>query len=315
MDDTNPQGSAKTVGEAAASFMNILDPQEAQAQPEVEEYREQDPVAEYQAEDSQEYEEGDEASEPTPTYRVKVDKEEIEVPLDELLKGYSRTADYTKKTQELAETRKAIEAERQRIEEANQLRNVYADRLQVIEQMLAQPESTDDLGALKENDPIGYAVRVAEMAEREKQLNAVRAERYRIAQQQQAEQGERLRAHLAAESEKLATAIPDLADKAKGEALKAEIRSYAKSIGWTDQELSQVYDHRAVSALYKAMQYDKLVSGKSNATKKVTEAPRMMRPGTSTPEARQTQEMKKLREQVRRSGKKGDAARLFERLI
>jgi len=315
MDDTNPRGSAKTVGEAAASFMNILDPQEAQAQPEVEEDREQEPVAEYQADDSQEYEEGDEASEPTPTYRVKVDKEEIEVPLDELLKGYSRTADYTKKTQELAETRKAVESERQRIQEANQLRNVYADRLQVIEQMLAQPESTDDFGALKENDPIGYAVRVAEMAEREKQINAVRAERYRIAQQQQAEQGERLRAHLAAESERLAAAIPDLADKAKGEALKAEIRSYAKSIGWTDQELSQVYDHRAVSALYKAMQYDKLVSGKSNATKKVTEAPRMMRPGTSTPEARQTQEMKKLREQVRRSGKKGDAARLFERLI
>jgi hypothetical protein len=315
MDDTNPQGSAKTVGEAAASFMNILDPQEAQAQPDGQEYREQDLVAEYQADDSQEYEEGDEASEPTPTYRVKVDKEEIEVPLDELLKGYSRTADYTKKTQELAETRKAVESERQRIQEANQLRNVYADRLQVIEQMLAQPESTDDFGALKENDPIGYAVRVAEMAEREKQINAVRAERYRIAQQQQAEQGERLRAHLAAESERLAAAIPDLADKAKGEALKAEIRSYAKSIGWTDQELSQVYDHRAVSALYKAMQYDKLVSGKSNATKKVTEAPRMMRPGTSTPEARQTQEMKKLREQVRRSGKKGDAARLFERLI
>lgn len=315
MDDTNPQGSAKTVGEAAASFMNILDPQEAQAQPEVEEDREQEPVAEYQAEDSQEYEEGDEESEPTPTYRVKVDKEEIEVPLDELLKGYSRTADYTKKTQELAETRKAVEAERQRIQEANQLRDVYAERLQVIEQMLTQGQSAEDLSALKETDPIGYAVKVAEMSEREKQVAAVRAERQRIEQQQKAEQGERLKAHLAVEAEKLAAAIPELADKAKGEAIRAEIRNYAKGLGYTDQDLSMVYDHRVVAQWYKAMKYEQLMSGKTQATKKVSEAPKMLRPGTSTPEARGTQEVKKLREQVRRSGKKGDAARLFERFL
>jgi hypothetical protein len=315
MDDTNPRGSAKTVGEAAASFMNILDPQEAQAQPDGQEDREQEPVAEYQADDSQEYEEGDEASEPTPTYRVKVDKEEIEVPLDELLKGYSRTADYTKKTQELAETRKAVEAERQRIQEANQLRDVYAERLKVIEQMLNQGQTTEDLSALKETDPMGYAIKVAEMTEREKQISAVRAERQKIEQQQQAQYAEALKAHLASESEKLAAAIPELADKAKGEAIRAEIREYAKGLGYTDQDIQGIYDHRVVSQLYKSMKYEQLMSGKTQATKKVTEAPRMMRPGTSTPEARETQEMKKLREQVRRSGKKGDAARLFERFL
>jgi hypothetical protein len=49
---------------------------------------------------------------------------------------------------------------------------------------------------------------------------AVRAEQQRLAQQQQAEQGERLKAHLAVEAQKLSEAIPELSDPAKGQAIK-----------------------------------------------------------------------------------------------
>lgn len=310
--DTNPNGSAKTVSQAADAFSGLMGGEEAQAQPEPQEVIEQ--AIEQSEEDySEEYEEPEE--EPTPTYRVKVGKEEVDVPLDELLKGYSRTADYTKKTQELAENRKAVEAERQRIDEASRLRDQYAERLGVIEQMLSQTDKAEDLSALKENDPIGYAVRVAEQSEREKQLAAVRAERQKLAQSQQAEQGERLKAHLATEAAKLREAIPELSDEVKGEVVKRDIRDFAKSIGFSDQELTQVYDSRAVLTLYKAMQYDKLVKGKTDATKKVSQAPRMLRPGTSTPEARETETMKKMQQQLKKTGKKGDAARLFERFI
>ena len=310
--DTNPNGSAKTVSQAADAFSGLMGGEEAQAQPEPQEVIEQ--AIEQSEEDySEEYEEPEE--EPAPTYRVKVGKEEVDVPLDELLKGYSRTADYTKKTQELAENRKSVEAERQRIDEASRLRDQYAERLGVIEQMLSQTDKAEDLSALKENDPIGYAVRVAEQSEREKQLAAVRAERQKLAQSQQAEQGERLKAHLATEAAKLREAIPELSDEVKGEVVKRDIRDFAKSIGFSDQELTQVYDSRAVLTLYKAMQYDKLVKGKTDATKKVSQAPRMLRPGTSTPEARETETMKKMQQQLKKTGKKGDAARLFERFI
>ena len=307
--DTNPEGSVKTVGDAAGAFLSLMEPQEPQGEPEVAEEQE------IESEEQEESYEEEEEQEQTPTYRVKVGKDEVEVPLDELLKGYSRTADYTRKTQEVAEQRKAVEAERQRIEEANRLRDVYAQRLQVIEQMLSQPEKAEDLASLKENDPIGYAVRVAEQSEKEKQLAAVRAEQQRIAQQQQAEQSERLKAHLAAEAEKLQSAIPEFADPAKREVIKNDVRNYAKQIGFTDEELAQVYDSRAVLALYKAAQYDKLVANKTEATKKVVQAPRMMRPGSFTPEARESQEMKKTRDVLRKSGRKDDAARLFERLL
>lgn len=306
--DTNPEGSVKTVGDAAGAFLSLMEPEEPQGEPEVAEEQE------IESEEQEEYEE-EEEQEQTPTYRVKVGKDEVEVPLDELLKGYSRTADYTRKTQEVAEQRKFVEAERQRIEEANKLRDVYAQRLQVIEQMLSQPEKAEDLASLKENDPIGYAVRVAEQAEKDKQLAAVRAEQQRIAQQQQSEQSERLKAHLAREAEKLQSAIPEFADPAKREVIKNDVRNYAKQIGFTDEELAQVYDSRAVLALYKAAQYDKLVANKTEATKKVVQAPRMMRPGSFTPEARESQEVKKTRDALRKSGRKDDAARLFERLL
>jgi hypothetical protein len=316
--DTNPQGSAKTVSEAANAFLGMMEPEEAQAQPEVQEELETEAVetADVEPEYSEE-DEGEEVEieEQTPTYRVKVGKEEVEVPLDELLKGYSRTADYTRKTQEIAETRKAVEAERVKIEEANKLRDTYAQRLQLIEQMLNQQESGEDLATLKETDPIGYATKVAEQVEREKQLAAVRAEQQRIAQQQQAEHGERLKQHLAQEAQKLAEAIPEFADPVKSQVVKADVRNYAKGIGFSDQELAQAYDHRAITALYKAMQYDKLMGKKPEANKKVSQAPKMLKPGTSTPEARQSQEVKQMRGRLKQSGRAKDAAALFERFL
>lgn len=65
---------------------------------------------------------GESSTESTPrsdTYKVKVDGEELEVGLDELLNGYSRTADYTRKTQALAEERERFTAY-QRLEESLQ---------------------------------------------------------------------------------------------------------------------------------------------------------------------------------------------------
>ena len=311
MEDTNPKGSATTVTGAAQAFLGMLEPEQPEGQAEEQAVEEQE--VEAQAEETEAEPEVQEEVEEKPRYRVKVDNEELEVDLDELIKGYSRTSDYTKKTQTLAEQRKAVEAERARIEEAAKLRDTYAERLQVIEQMLTQPE--EDISGLKDTDPIGYAVKMAEKVEREKQLNAVREERQKVLAQQQADQQQRLSQHLAQESERLKAAIPDLADDVKGEVVRKEIRSFAKSIGFSDQELSQVYDHRAVLTLYKAMQYDKLQKGKPAVAKKVADAPKTMKPGTATQSNPDAEATKKLMGQLRKTGKKGDAAKLFERFL
>lgn len=315
MEDTNPQGSAKTVDDAAAQIFGMLEPEqpEGQAEAQAEEVTEEYEAQAEESEDELSEEVQEEVQEPQ-RFRVKVDNEELEVDLDELIKGYSRTSDYTKKTQNLAEQRKAVESERTKIDEAAKLRDTYAQRLQVIEQMLTQP--TEDLTALKDNDPVGYAIRVAENMEREKQLQAVRAERESVQARQVAENQERLKSHIAQEAERLRSAIPDFSDEVKGEVIRKEIRDYAKSVGWSDQELSQVYDHRAVLTLYRAMQFDKLQKSKPAVQKRVAEAPKSLAPGVGSPRLDKDGEMvKKLTKQLKQTGRPRDAAKLFERFL
>lgn len=313
MENTNPEGSVLTVRGAAQAFEGLMGSEEPQGQPEEPEASETEETQEYEAPEDDEGEEVQEEVQETPRYRVKAGDEEMEVDLDELVKGYSRTADYTRKTQALAEQRKAIEAEAQKVQEAKVLRDQYAQRLQLIEQMLAQ-QPEEDLSALKDTDPIGYAVKVAERAERDKQLAAVRQEREAVLAKQQAEHQQFLQSHLRQEAERLTAAIPEYADEVKGELVKREIRDYAKSIGFSDQELSQVYDHRAVVSLWKAAQYDKLMKSKPGAVKKVAEAPKTLKPGTGTNQQSDDQS-KKLRQQLKKSGKARDAAALFERFL
>lgn len=315
MEDTNPQGSAKTVDDAAAQIFGMLEPEqpEGQAEAQAEEVTEEYEAQAEESEDELSEEVQEEVQEPQ-RFRVKVDNEELEVDLDELIKGYSRTSDYTKKTQNLAEQRKAVESERTKIEEAAKLRDTYAQRLQVIEQMLTQP--TEDLTALKDNDPVGYAIKVAENMEREKQLAAVRAERESVQARQVAENQERLKSHIAQEAERLRSAIPDFSDEVKGEVIRKEIRDYAKSVGWSDQELSQVYDHRAVLTLYRAMQFDKLQKSKPAVQKRVAEAPKSLAPGVGSQHLDKDGEMvKKLTKQLKQTGRPRDAAKLFERFL
>ena len=314
MENTNPQGSESlNVNQAANAFMSLMGGDDGAEQGQPEEQSEE-LEATGEAEGQSEYEDDQEPVEEVKTrYKAKVGGEEVEVELDELINGYQRSKDYTQKSQALAEQRKAIDAERGHLEQVKQERMAYAQKLQALDSFLSQQNRGEDLEVLKETDPIGYAVKVAEQSQREKQLSVVRAEQNRIAQQQQAEQQQNLQNHLKYESDKLTSVIPELATP-KGDAIRKEIREYAKSVGWSDQELSSVYDHRAVLTLYKAMKFEQLQKGKPDTLKKVQQAPKMLKPGTSTPNTKSAQD-KQVMQKLRQSGKVRDAAAAFERFL
>jgi hypothetical protein len=314
MENTNPQGSESlNVNQAANAFLGLMGDDNGAEEGQPEESTE-GLEATGEVEEEAEYSEDSEpVEEVKPRYKAKVGGEEVEVELDELINGYQRSKDYTQKSQALAEQRKAIEAERSHLEQVKQERQAYAQKLQALDSFLSQQNKGEDLEVLKETDPIGYAVKVAEQSQRDKQLAVVRAEQQRIAQQQQAEQQQTLQNHLKAESEKLASVIPELSTP-KGDAIRKEIREYAKSVGWSDQELSSVYDHRAVLTLYKAMKFEQLQKGKPETLKKVQQAPKMLKPGTSTPTTKSSQE-KQVMQKLRQTGKVRDAAAAFERFL
>jgi len=129
MENTNPQGSESlNVNQAATAFESLMGDSDEAEQGQTEEQLE-----ELEASDEVEYEE-----EPRQRYKVKASGEEVEVELDELIKGYQQGTDYTKKSQALAEQRKAIEAERGHLEQVKQERQAYAQKLQASDSFLTQ---------------------------------------------------------------------------------------------------------------------------------------------------------------------------------
>ena len=103
---------AGTIQEAHAKVLELMTPAEEVVETdESESPSPEEPIEEIQEELSEEFEEDytDEDEEPERTFKLKVDGEELEVNEEELLKGYSRQSDYSKKTQELSEQRKNLE--------------------------------------------------------------------------------------------------------------------------------------------------------------------------------------------------------------
>lgn len=326
METTNPNGSESqsqgtTVQDAASSFLGLMDAAEAPEgqveaqteQPEEELELSEDEQQDWQDDGEQEEPEFEsEEQEEEQRFSVKVSGEDKELTLSELKTLAQQGADYTKKTQQVAEQRKALEAEARAIEEAKYLRDAYAQRLQAMEQLLNSPEQNEDLEYLKESDPIGYAVRVAEKQQQREQLQAVQAERQRIAEQQQAEYAQQMQGYLAQQAEQLSKVLPDYTDPVKGEALRSELRSFAKSsLGFSDEELSMVRDSRQVVALHKAMLYDKLQQAKPSVNKRVSEAPKTIKSGNGV-KPTTSENVKRQQKQLQQTGRVRDAAKLFE---
>jgi hypothetical protein len=320
-----------TMSEAASAFEGMLStPEDSNEQPtekeedtqeaeveetEVEEEAEEEiEEAEEETEDESEIED-EEVVEEEQTFTIKAAGEEKEVTLDDLKKSYQLGSDYTKKTQEVAEQRKIIEQEAKAIIEARKVRDEYAQKLQAVEQFLTGTnDSPEDLAAMKENDPIGYAVKVAEMTEKKEQLQTVQSERQRLAQEQNAVRADEMQKFVTNEAQKLTQSLPEFSDKAKGEQIKNEIRNYGKKVGFTDDELSQVFDHRQVIVLHKAAQWDKLQSSKSGVKKKVAKAPKTLKGGAKVKQT-VTDKQKKQQRRLLQTGDARDAAALFENFI
>jgi len=311
MDSSNPQGTSLTVGQAANAFLGMMDGGGTPAeQPEPQSEEQELAVSESESEEVQE-----EAQEEEQRFVVKAAGEEREVTLQELIEGYQKGTDYHKKTNQLAEQRKAVEAEKTAIEQAKQARDAYSQRLQAMDNFLSQQMRGEDIESLKETDPIAYAVKVAERTQQEKQVQQIRAEQQRIAREQQAEREAHLEKHLVEEAKRVAEAIPDYAHPEKGEKVRSELRSFAKSIGYSDTELANATDSRAVLTLWMASQYQKLQKAKPGVTKKVAEAPKMLKAGNATGKTIATEAAKQDFARLKKTGSRQDAARVFERFL
>ena len=322
--------SVETPRDATEVFTDMLDAEESNDKPEVaneevateaveetdeealeeevEEESEDEPEATDEEDESEEVE-----VEERKTYRVKASGVEKDVTLDELVSGYQKSTDYTQKSQTLAEERTKVEAHAQEIQNAMRTREAYAQKLSQVEQYLtSQAKPSENLEELKENDPIQYAITVAEQTEANKKINTIRQERQKVAQEQQHYRLQQQNQVVANEALMLSEKVKEFSDPKKAEQIKNDIRSFGKSVGFSDQELSQVYDHRHVMILQKAMAYDKLQKANPGVNKKLKSAPKM---ASKTKRVTNTDTYIKQKKQLKGTGSIDDATSVFKNFL
>ena len=299
---TEPSTGALGANEAAALLAGMLDPAEEQAEEAKPAEAQETAVEETPAEES-------EADDPMVV--VKIDGKDVEVKLSELKNGYQRQADYTRKTMEVSEQRKAAEAETAK---ARQEREAYAQNLTRLQAQLEgtlQEQQNVDWEALLNSDPAEY-LKQRHLAEaRQAKLNQVYAEQQKIAAQRQAEAQESQARHLQAQHQALLDKLPEWKDPKKADAERGAIREFLIQEGFDADSLNQITDARAVVLARKAMLYDQLMSKAQAATKRVSTLPtKVERPGVAT-EAPGLDKRTSAYQRLAKSGKVEDAAAIF----
>jgi hypothetical protein len=248
-----------------------------------------------------------------PVYTVRVDGKDTPVTLKEALAGYQRYADYTRKTTEVAEARKAVEAE---VASIRNQREQYAAGLRAIQASLGpenQEPTAEQWNQLRQVDPVRYGTEWADYQRRQEQRLAVRAEQNRIGEEQRADLLAKVHTHLEGERQKLVAAIPVFADVAKAPAEMKALRDYAaKTFGYSEQEMDQAYDHRMIVAIDKARKWDAHMQALAAAKRKVSDAPSIPPPGSRAPSQgpKATARAAQLK-QFERSGRVEDAVDLL----
>lgn len=259
-----------------------------------------------------ELDEDTEEQEQPQIFSVKVDGKEVEVTLEELQKGYSRTQDYTRKTQQIAEARKQTEAELQAVRAE---REQYAQLLGALEAQVQQATQPNiDWDTLYREDPIEYVRQREVMRENKEKAEAIQSEQQRLAYLSQQEQAQFMQQKLQQEQEALLAAIPDWKDAKKAQAEKALLVEFGQKIGFTPEELKSVVDHRAVLMLRKAALYDQMMSKRGNIKPVTNNGPRPAKPGAAGRVSSSTESVR-AQQRVAKTGRVDDAANAIFQLL
>ncbi len=261
-----------------------------------------------------------------PRYRVKVDGEEAEVPLRELVQGYQRGADYTRKTMRLADERREVEELRAQVEdeyaaaaeERQSLAEQAAGAIPTLQAQLATFAGVDWQQMAVEQPAVHAQARLLfdSLSQQLQQAETAQVEAAAAAELQQHRNAEEQRRYIAGEKEALMTTVPEMADPAQAPREAAALHRYLADSGYAPPEIARLVDHRDFVLARKAMLYDRLMASSAKGREKLAAAGRVLPPGAAPERRTGTRERRaKLMTRLSRSGSTDDAAKLIETMI
>ena len=241
-------------------------------------------------------EESEDEAEATPEYvtegNIEIDGESVSV--EEIKLGYMRQSDYTKKTQAVAEQRKAAEDQTATYESSlSALLTAAGADLSRFDNVNWEQSAVDN--------PDQYRQAKAMYEQTKQTHDFIRAQanehHQRSEKQQQAAAKESAKESLTV----LKSTIPNWNND-----LYYSIGEYANSLGVTSEEFNETHDHRMITALYKAMKFDQ---AKSVTQKKVKANPTKTLSGKKAEpkDLGKKDNYRKSRERLKKSGSMEDA--------
>jgi len=285
LNNESVQGAAKTI-EGLMDSNGVINKSTKEAAPvepeettEVESEVEQKPEA--QLDETQEVDEEEQASEDenaieekaTDLHQVTVNGEKIDVDLDELKAGYQKDADYRRKTEEIAIEKRELKSEEDR------LKNQYSTKMDDLNSLVVtlnaeinNDMNSKELDALWDEDPT-EAARVDRKMTKRKQT--IQQAQQRLREHQNAQFQEVLKS----EQKKLHLKHPVLADPMKGNAVKSNIMNYLSSKGFSNEDVSRIYDSRYFDVIMDGMKANAV---KTNLVSKKVKPSKFVRSGVKT---------------------------------
>ncbi len=314
----NPQGTVsvepasepKDVFEAVANDLLDDDPIE---DTEVEEADEGDDVADDEPDEGEPTDEDDADAEDggqprdekgrflSDEAKVRLDDGTV-VTLKDLKQGSLRQADYTRKTQEIAEQRRSADDRNRRVEQLeSQLaaEREYATKL--VQAVVPEAPVYDP------SDPVGYMEQKANYDQWQAHLQTLQTQDREAQQRLQQETQGQVQARIQEEKQRLLEAMPALKDEKRFDAFRNDVLSIGtRDYGFTPEELS-VTDHRYVRVLHDAIAYRKLQAQKPKAQDKAKGKPPLTPGRRQQPEVNQSRAAEKDRQTLTATGGKGQA--------
>ena len=334
MSDKNPLLNSNSVQGAASSIEGLIDPKTATIKPQekaapVEQNESEEAKA---TEDNQEVQQQpkenlenkiqetldeEEASEDnaerqqtTDYHQIKVNGEVIEVDLEELKAGYQKDADYRRKTEEVALEKRELLTEKERLSKQ------YSTKLDDLNSLVLtlNAEVNNDVNAkeldrLWDEDPT-EAAKIDRKIRRRRETLSQAQKKLKDHQQSQFQEV------LKEEQKKVAMKFPELQDPVKGNSLRTGMVNYLLKKGFSEKDVSSVYDSRMFDVIVDGMKYQDNKKLKPTLVNKKVKPSRVVRSGVKTTKADENSQNRLNRiKTLKKSGSPKDATDLLMRYL
>ena len=238
---------------------------------------------------------------------VKIDGKTQQVTLKEAREGYQRQSDYSRRMNAFREEQQQFEAVRQQVSVE---REQYGQLLGALQQQLLQAMPQEpDWEKLHREDPLNYPLIRDQWRDYQERLVATKAEQERLNYLKQQESMAQRQLILDEGRKYLADKVPEWRDPKKWAEAAVKLKDYGRQVGYTDAELAEASDPRALIVLDKARKYDELMANRPKPVKQ--EGPRPMKAGNNSATPKKATEMTRMKQRLAKTGRVEDAAAFF----